>query len=336
MIEGAAIRATTATAVRRLSDQPVVAPGAVPGYGAIFNAGLLRHADRYHLFARGVRDGYRLNPEPGPRFLDYVSDILVFTSVDGISYEFVDVLARAGDDGVHCYEDPRLQRVPGTDPNLFVMTYTNLPAPASGLPWRIGAHLVRYDAGRFQVCNDSAKLLGPDGVANKDSVIFELSDGRVALVHRVHPDIQLAVFDHFEHLWSADGAYWQEHMATLDAHIIIRPSPGALGIGAGPPPVPTPDGLLFFFHERRADGAYTMNVALLDPASGRPVRVLREAVLEPELEWERTGDVDHVVFVQGAHLEADGDTVYLVYGAADRCVGAATASVRHLLDLFVG
>ena len=76
-----------------------------------------------------------------------------------------------------------------------------------------------------------------------------------------------------------------------------------------------------------------MNIALLDPASGRPVAVLDRAVLEPELEWERTGDVDEVVFVQGAHLESDGDTLYLTYGAADRCVGAATASVSHLLAL---
>ena len=37
--------------------------------------------------------------------------------------------------------------------------------------------------------------------------------------------------------------------------------------------------------------------------------------------------------MQGAHLCDDGDTILLVYGAADRHVGAATASVAHLLDL---
>ena len=50
---------------------------------------------------------------------------------------------------------------------------------------------------------------------------------------------------------------------------------------------------------------------------------MAEPVLEPELDWERSGDVDDVVFVQGADLE--GDEVYLTYGAADRCVGAAVA-----------
>jgi predicted GH43/DUF377 family glycosyl hydrolase len=87
---------------------------------------------------------------------------------------------------------------------------------------------------------------------------------------------------------------------------------------------------LLFFHERRANGSYTMNVALLDELTGRVVSRLPEPVLEPELDWERVGDVDEVIFVQGAHVV--GEEVYLTYGAADRCVGAAVASVPHLLD----
>jgi beta-1,2-mannobiose phosphorylase / 1,2-beta-oligomannan phosphorylase len=316
-----------------VSPQPVIAHGIVEGYGAIFNGGLIHHDGRYHLFARAVRNGYTKNVGIGPRFLDYISDIVMFESVNGIDYSFVGVLARAGDHGVHCYEDPRIHtaRLGGED--VFIMTYTNLPAEASGQPWRIGAHVVSYQDGRFTLREGTARLLGPEGIENKDAVMFTLSDGRVALVHRVHPDIQIAVFDHFDHLWNADADYWVDHMATLEQHIIIRPTPGALGVGAGPPPILTTAGLLFFFHERRRDGVYTMNVALLDADTGRPLAVLDRAVMVPELDWERFGDVDDVVFVQGAHLEPDGDTVYLVYGAADRCIGAATVSVRHLLDL---
>jgi predicted GH43/DUF377 family glycosyl hydrolase len=73
-----------------------------------------------------------------------------------------------------------------------------------------------------------------------------------------------------------------------------------------------------------------MNLALLDEKTGKVRSRLSEPVLEPELSWERQGDVNEVVFVQGAHL--DGDDLYLTYGAADRCVGAAVASVSHLLD----
>jgi predicted GH43/DUF377 family glycosyl hydrolase len=142
--------------------------------------------------------------------------------------------------------------------------------------------------------------------------------------------MQLAVFDDLEHLWHPPDDYWAAHMANLASHTLLLPSPGALGIGAGAPPVRCEAGLLLFFHERRADGSYTMNLALLDERTGRALSRLPEPVFEPELDWERTGDVDEVVFVQGAHL--DGDDIYLSYGAADRCVGAAVASVAHLFE----
>ncbi len=323
---------TDAPVVRRVAAHPVVGAGAIPGYGPIFNAGLLRHDGRFHLFARAVRDTYRPNPEPGPRFLDYVSDIAVFESADGLEYEFGYILARAGEFGVDCFEDPRVQMVHSRGQARHVMTYTNLPS-TDGEPWRVGAHHLVHDGERFHLDPASGRLLGPAGVQDKDAVVWNLADGRVALVHRIHPDMQLAVFDDLEHLWDADDAYWDDHLADIERHTIIRPSAGALGIGAGAPPLQTEDGSLLFFHERRADGVYTMNLALLDDHTGRPISLLPEALLVPELHWEIEGDVDNVIFVQGAHLQPDGDTIYLVYGAADRHVGAATASAGQLLTL---
>jgi predicted GH43/DUF377 family glycosyl hydrolase len=315
---------------RRLHSRPIVEAGSVPGYGAVFNAGLLHYEGVYHLFARGVRSGYRLNEGSGPRFLDYVSDILVFTSRDGRSYDFAYVLCHADTLGVHCFEDPRVQRVRCADAERIVMTYTNLPPHESGRPWQIGAHQLSWNGTRFHLDEDTGQLLGPQGVANKDAIVFTLADSRVALIHRIYPDMQLAIFDDLDHLWHAGPEYWDAYLTDLDSHTLIRPTPGALGIGAGAPPIATDAGFLLFFHERRADGAYTVNLALLDQLSGRVIGRLAQPLLEPELEWERRGDVDNVMFVQGAHRE--GDHVYLTYGAADRCIGAATAKVSHLLD----
>jgi predicted GH43/DUF377 family glycosyl hydrolase len=307
----------------------VVEADSVPGYGAIFNAGLLYHEGKYHLFARGVRDGYRRNDGSGPRFLDYISDVLVLTSIDGRHYEFEYVLARAGIADVHCYEDPRVQRVRHSDGFHIVMTYTSLWPHESGRPWRIGAHRLIWDEGRFHLDESTGRLLGPSDIANKDAIVFSLSDERVAMIHRIHPDMQLAVFDDLDHLWHAGPEYWDPYMSNLDSHTLMKPTPGALGIGAGAPPVPTDDGLLLFFHERRADGAYTANLALLDNDTGRLLSRLDQPLLQPELHWEREGDVDNVVFVQGAHRE--DDLVYLTYGAADRCIGVATAQVSQLV-----
>ncbi len=314
----------------RLHDRPIVEAESVPGYGAVFNAGLLHHEGVYHLFARGVRAGYRRNSGSGPRFLDYISDVLVFTSTDGRSYDFGYVLCRAGTAGVHCFEDPRVQRVQSSDGEHVVMTYTNLPPHGSGQPWRIGAHRLSWDGCRFHLDEATGQLLGPHDVPNKDAIVFTLSDNRVALIHRIHPNMQLAVFDDLNHLWHAGPDYWDAYLADLDAHTLIRPTPGALGIGAGAPPIATEAGLLLFFHERRADGAYTINLALLDQTTGQLLGRLPQPLLEPELDWERRGDMENVVFVQGAHC--DGDDVYLTYGAADRCVGVATAKVSHLVD----
>ena len=317
------------TPIRRLRDRPVVEAGSLPGYGPLFNAGVVRHDGRYHLFTRAVRDGYRLGVEPEPRFVDYVSDIVVFTSDDGHDYEFGYVLAEAAAHGVHGLEDPRVQWVDQRGRRQLVMTYTHLPVVGAG-PWRIGAQRLQWADGRFTVDVGAAWLLGPDDVPNKDAVLFTLADGRLALIHRIHPDMQLAIFDDLDHLWHADGDYWNAHLAQLDVHTLLTPAPGSLGIGAGAPPVRTEAGFLLFFHERRPDGSYTMNLALLDEQTGRVISQLPRPLLEPELSWEREGDVNDVVFVQGAHLE--GDEVYLTYGAADRCVGAAIASVPHLLE----
>jgi predicted GH43/DUF377 family glycosyl hydrolase len=303
----------------------------VPGYGPIFNAGVLRHAGRFFLFARGVREGYRRNGDDGPRFLDYRSDVLLFSSADGGSYAFRGVLAEGSAEGVWSYEDPRVQWVETGDEPRLLMTYTDLPAPASGAPWRIGVHRLVYREGTFHLNRTSGRVIGPPGVPDKDAVIFNLADGRVALLHRVHPNIQLAIFDDIEELLQPPPGYWEHHLAHLEEHVIIRPGPGSLAVGAGAPPLRTVAGLLLFFHERTAAGTYTARAALLDPARGRLLAQLPDPVLVPELAWEKEGDVDDVVFIQGAERLEDG-RIYLSYGAADHAVGVGSIDESSLLS----
>ena len=321
----------TTVKVTRISDEPIVSAGVVPGYGPIFNAGVIHHDGRFHLFARGVRDGYRRNDGPGDRFLDYISDILVFTSTDGRSYDFQQLLAAGSPNEVFAYEDPRIQRVRDGGAEHVVMTYTNLPPPGSGLPWRVGVHRLAYENNCFRLNRTSGGVVGPEGIQDKDAVIFNLRDGRVGLIHRIHPNIQLAIFDTLDQLWNPPPGYWEAHVANLEEHTIIRPAEGALGVGAGAPPLVTEDGLLFFFHERGSDGHYVTKVALLDDETGRVRMLLAEPIMCPELLWECVGDVDHVIFLQGAVLQPDG-IIYLTYGAADYCVGAATVAADEVVN----
>jgi Predicted glycosylase len=322
----------SAVTVRRLKDAPIVEAGSVAGYGSIFNAGAIHYNGTFHLFARGVREGHTRNPgRHGPRFLRYISDVLVFTSEDGIDYQFQQVLAKGSARGVHSYEDPRVQTIRNGSGDHVMMTYTNLPDPKSGRPWQIGIHRLAYADGRFALNRTSGRVIGPPGWPDKDAVVFKLRDERVAMIHRIQPNMQLALFDSLEELRNSGAEYWDEHMRELDRHTIISPGPGALGVGAGAPPVATEEGLLLFFHERTAENQYTLNVALLDDETGRVKSKLDEPIMRAELPWERIGDVDDVVFVQGAVPRPDG-TIYLTYGAADRCVGAASVVASEVLD----
>src|SRR5581483_3837322 len=254
---------------RRLRDTPVVEFGAAAGYGPIFNAGVIAVDGVFHLFARGVRHGYRRGGDTGPRFVDYVSDLLVFTSEDGLDYRFQQVLATGADEGAHSLEDPRVQRVRSGGDEQVMLTYTHLPAPESGLPWQVGLHRLVYEDGRFALNRNSGRVVGPAGLPDKDAVIFNLRDGRVALIHRIHPDMQLALFDSLEQLCDPGPGYWDSHLRELDRHTLIRPADGALGVGAGAPPLATDAGLLLFYHERDGAGHYTLRVALLDDETGR-------------------------------------------------------------------
>jgi predicted GH43/DUF377 family glycosyl hydrolase len=253
-VHNSSMATITRRPVRRLRDRPIVEAGAVLGYGPLFNAGVLHHAGAYHLFVRAVRDGYRPGDGTGPRFVDYLSDIVVFTSADGLHYEYGSVLASAGIGGTLSFEDPRVQWLEDRGKQRLVMTYTQVPPPGDG-PWRIGAHHLHWDGKRFEIEEATGQLLGPPDAENKDAVVFTLSDGHVALIHHVRSGMQLALFDNLEHLWHPPEDYWDAHLADLARHTLLDPSPGALSIGVGAPPVRSEAGSSCFFHERRAAGS---------------------------------------------------------------------------------
>jgi predicted GH43/DUF377 family glycosyl hydrolase len=52
--------------------------------------------------------------------------------------------------------------------------------------------------------------------------------------------------------------------------------------------------------------------------------------LEPEEEYELYGDVNNVVFPEGAYIY--NNEVYIYYGAADKYIALATVGLNELLD----
>jgi len=168
---------------------------------------------------------------------------------------------------------------------------------------------------------------------NKDASLFPVKfDGRYAIIHR-------PVFYGYRaeaHIWisfSPDLRHWGDHKILLESRHSVHWDQEKIGIG--PPPLWTNEGWLIMFHGVKGTAAgalYRAGLAVLDPHE--PTRVLARAdewVLGPEAEYERTGDVPGVVFPCG-WIRDDDDTVRLYYGAADTCVGLATARVDDLLE----
>jgi predicted GH43/DUF377 family glycosyl hydrolase len=252
-----------------------------------------------------------------------LSHLAVATSVDGVANWQIDP-ARAlmpdleSEAERHGIEDPRITRV-GDE---WLIVYTGFSS--SGPLVCLAATTDFRDYERRGV------ILSPE---DKDAALFPERIGEhYALIHRPvtasgdRADIWLS--------WSPDLIHWAAQGILLAAG--EGASWEARKIGLGPPPLRTPDGWLIAYHgvKTTASGAiYRIGLALLGLES--PDRVLartRGWVFGPQAPYERSGDVNNVVFPCGWLLDDDGDTIQMYYGAADTSICLATASLAALLE----
>ncbi len=103
--------------------------------------------------------------------------------------------------------------------------------------------------------------------------------------------------------------------------------------GCGPPPIRTEAGWLCIIHGvwLACNYVYRIGVILLDLE--QPWRVVGQCpyfILTPREDYERTGETINCVFSNGAVIEPNGE-VRVYYGAADTCIGLATARLDDLV-----
>ena len=322
--------------LQRVSEKPLLTPRQeVPWErDAVLNTAAIYTDDRVHLFYRGVaHPGWQLgNDAP------YLSSIGHAVSEDGLSFECDSepVLSPSMEkDGsmIHNPEDPRVAKIADT----FYMTYCD------------------YDGVIVQICLASSKDLrqwrnhGPVipyarfGM-NKNAALFpEKIQGKYGMIHRPEPPQcrrSEAAFDW--DIWSRDAAYpggmrlaFSEDLVhwTYEETVLMGPRAehwDNLKVGIAGPPIKIPQGWLVVYHGVDKSKTYRLGVALLDLKD--PAKVLfrqAEPILEPELEWERCGDVPNVVFSCGGFLR--GEKLWVYYGGADTDIGAACADISVLL-----
>ena len=254
-----------------------------------------------------------------------ISHLTVARSRDGVSNWVVDDTPLLSPDARHPeeewgVEDPRVTRVDELDAWVIVYTAFGPGGPGISLATTQDFRSVER-LGLVRVPEDKNGALLPRRVGS-DYVLFH----RPVTVIGARADVWLSR--------STDLRSWSSPEPVLGAR------PGgwwdSARIGMGPPPLETPEGWLVVYHGVRqtvAGALYRAGLALLDLDD--PSRVLRrsdEWVLGPTETYEITGDVPGVVFPCGLVHDTGTDELRLYYGAADTCIGLATAALPEVLD----
>lgn len=172
-------------------------------------------------------------------------------------------------------------------------------------------------------------------VWEKDACLFPEKIGkRFALLHRILPDIQLALFNNFNELKS--NKYWTNHIKKLSKHVVLEGRYGweARHVGGGAPPIKTKKGWLMIYHgvePRNRGRIYYAGAALLDLKD--PTKIigrLPKPLFVPEERTERNGLVHNVVFPTGTAIFKN--RLYIYYGSADSYISAASVNLEKLID----
>ena len=214
-------------------------------------------------------------------------------------------------------EDPRITRI--GDKYWFTYVAVSRHGPATALA----------STTDFQTFTRHG-LIFP--IENKDVVLFpEPLGGEYVALHRPlggtpfsQPEIWLAR--------SADMIHWGRHKVLSGSVSGLD----AARVGAGAPPIRTPDGWLEIYHTAGKPaggsgvGVYSAAALLLDlHEPHRIVRKSSEPILVPETDYEQVGFVPNVVFPTG--VVERGDTLLLYYGAADTACAVAELSTADIL-----
>ncbi|MBN1917304.1 MAG: glycoside hydrolase family 130 protein [Verrucomicrobia bacterium] len=250
--------------------------------------------------------------------LTFTSHLRVLFSPDGRTIDSAGAwFAPQGEYEEFGVEDARITRIEDT----YWITYVAVS--------RHGAATALASTREFREFERHGIIFCPE---NKDVVLFpERIGGEYVALHRPNAATPFTKPE----MWiarSSDLIHWGRHECIHAGAAAWE----AGRIGAGAPPIRTPDGWLEIYHgNRKAQGAegvgvYSAGALLLSLDDPRHVVArAREPIMEPELDFERDGFVSNVVFPTG--IVARGETYQIFYGAADRSVGLLEVARHELL-----
>lgn len=292
----------------RVSEKPILSPqGETWEAAGAFNPAVVHHQGKYVML-------YRAQDRKGVSRLGYAE------SKDGIHFErrAEPVFSpethyeRAG--GV---EDPRLVKFGDT----YYLTYTGynkrdaqlcLATSRDLVHWERKGVIVPANKGNWNVRWTKSGAIVPEKIAGRYWMYF--------LGTRADNTDQTGLAS------SADLIHWKEE--TLTPVLPRRPGRFDARVAEpGPPPIITPHGIVLVYNGADQNLVYRVGVAVFDHKDPRKLLWRSEDPLfSPEKDWEKTGQVPNVVFVEG--MVKNGDRYFFYYGGADKYVGVAEASLK--------
>lgn len=312
---------------------------------SVLNPGVLQDGDTLHMVYRAISD-------KGMSCLGYARLDGPTKVVERWDEPFMESKTKIESKGL---EDPRLMMIDGqpvmtyvahngkhavicyaTGKDIFSLKRGGIISPQ--IPYYKAGKLFRYSALKDEYYFFEAYYneYGGKGVWlwEKDGVFFpERINGRLALVHRILPDMHIMYADNFKQL--KDKLYWTKYLMNLHNHIMLEPEYGfeMRHLGAGAPPIKTKHGWLMIYHgtDESSEGrVYHACAALFDKKNPQKcIARLPYPLFSPGEKYEKNGFVHDVVFPTGT--AQFGDRLYIYYGAADTHIGAVSLKMDDLL-----
>lgn len=286
---------------KRVADTPVISPtGTTWESTGTFNPAVIRHDNKVVML-------YRAQDADGVSRLGYAD------SSDGIHFSrkpepvFTPEASYELGGGV---EDPRLVKID----NLYYLTYTGYNKKDAQLCLATSRDLMHWD--RKGILLPAYRGKWNSGWTKSGAILTEKIDGKYWMFWLgTTPDHK----DQMGLSHSYDLLHWTEATETP----VLPARPGKFDsrvVEPGPPPILTPEGIVLIYNGADDNLVYRTGIAVCDRKDPRKLLYRSEQpVFEPQLEWERVGQVPNVVFVEGMLKEAGRLRFY--YGGADKYVG---------------
>lgn len=291
---------------KRLSNSPILAPKGSDWQAAgTFNPAAIRREGKVILL-------YRAQDAGGTSRLGYAE------SMDGVHFTnraepvFSGAAEYEKDGGV---EDPRVIEVDG----VYYLTYTGYNKRDAQLCLAISRDLIHWE--RKGILLPAYKGNWNVGWTKSGAIVKHKIDGKYWMYwlgNTPNEAYQTGLSS------SRDLLHWTEETQTP----VLPARPGKFDsrvVEPGPPPILTKDGIVLVYNGADDKLIYRTGIAVFDRKDPRKLRYRSEQPLfEPELDWEKEGQVPNVVFVEGLVPEKNSYLVY--YGGADKYVGVASVN----------